>query len=207
MRPSVFSVDEVAYGVLGQAALAGDPGDLLVGVLGADVRVEPGAAGQQGVGRDLVGVGAVELRRRPAAAPRSPRSGPGSRGRGWRQRTRAGRSRHRPRTDGSGSTPACRRRTGRSARSRRPCRPSRRWTRRRGRETRPGRSRSSPAGRRARGPRSSRSASAGLPTAACGGLDEGVDMRVAFQPMPGIWDTSRSMSLMPMNGATMPPRP
>ena len=39
------------------------------------------------------------------------------------------------------------------------------------------------------------------------GWASGVDMRFAFQPRPGIWDTSRSMSLMPMNGATMPPRP
>ena len=60
MRPSVFSSTSCAYGVLGQAALAGDPGDLLLGVLGADVRVEAGAAGQQGVGGDLGGVGAVE---------------------------------------------------------------------------------------------------------------------------------------------------
>ena len=29
----------------------------------------------------------------------------------------------------------------------------------------------------------------------------------SVQPMPGIWETSRSMSLMPTNGATMPPRP
>ena len=81
MRPLGVLVDELAYGVLGEAALAGDAGDLLRGVLGADVRVETGAAGQQRVGRDLAGGGAVEAaaaaRRRCAIALiRSGFSGP-----------------------------------------------------------------------------------------------------------------------------------
>ena len=54
---------------LAQAAFPGDAGDLLAGVGGADVRVEAGPAGQQGVRGTCAGCDAVE--RRAAVARRS----------------------------------------------------------------------------------------------------------------------------------------
>jgi hypothetical protein len=39
------------------------------------------------------------------------------------------------------------------------------------------------------------------------GLQEGGGHGEASQPMPGIWDTSRSTILIPTKGATIPPIP
>jgi hypothetical protein len=55
------AVDQSTHLFRAHASLPGHPIDLLLGVHGADVGIEPRAAGQECVGSDIDGPGPVEL--------------------------------------------------------------------------------------------------------------------------------------------------
>ena len=182
----------------------------------------------QRVGGDRGRGDAVEPRPRRRGAADRRRSGPCSPGRGWRRRWPAGRTRPgRRRTalevrrvgcvttlpsasffgfpshDGSGE------RLPDQGRPDEPARPATAATRSPGSGRRPGRRRSSPAGRRDPRSRSARAASAARrSTAAVPGDVRVVTVGLLLSADAGdAGTTSRSMSLMPTNGAMRPPRP
>ena len=200
-------VDELAHLLGADAALSGHPVDLLFGVPEADVGVEPGPAGEQGVGSDIGGAGAIELRR--SGSPLLDR-----RHQVRVLRPQVGRRR--------------RERIIAVTRCRGPALEVLRHAVERLADQRGpddlavlfhqgtvGTSRKHDLGETGQNqgvgepekhghhddhPKSS-------PDLTDCGLGEGGGHEYAFQPMPGIWDTRRSMSLMPTKGAMMPPRP
>ena len=154
----------------------------------ADRARSPRRSARRSAASDAVGllVGGIGARRRRSAALRWS-------ARGWRPSSTSRRSRRRRRTAAGGST-ARPRSPARSGASRRRRRRARRASRRRGPGTRPARPRSRRAGRRAGQQREAR------------GTRSRPERAGAHHTIPSP-PTTRSISLIPTNGTTRPPRP